>query len=195
MILDLNCEIKYKEFFLSEEESDAIYNELFDIKELTTPFSMTLFNGETYQENYGKHMFMDVELFINNNLPSDIWGPTKSWTKPLLAVRDKIADETGHRFQVCVCIYYPDGNSGVDYHSDTVAFGDTSQIVSISLGEERVFHLREKTTQKVHEIVLKKGSLLLMGEHCQERYEHALPLDSNYKQPRINLTFRKYGFH
>ncbi|SEC42016.1 2OG-Fe(II) oxygenase superfamily protein [Tenacibaculum sp. MAR_2009_124] len=194
MILDLNCEIKYKEVFLSEEESDTIYKELSEIKEFTKPFSMILFNGERYQENYGKHMFMDIELFKENKLPSEIWGPSKPWTERLLVIKDRIEEETGHQFQVCVCIYYPDGNSGVDYHSDQVAFGDTSHIVSISLGEERVFHLREKLTQKVHEVVLKKGSLLLMGEHCQERYEHALPLDLNYKQPRINLTFRKFGF-
>ena len=27
-----------------------------------------------------------------------------------------------------------------------------------------------------------------------ELYEHALPLNPEYKQPRINLTFRKFGF-
>ncbi|MCH2490888.1 MAG: alpha-ketoglutarate-dependent dioxygenase AlkB [Flavobacteriales bacterium] len=67
-------------------------------------------------------------------------------------------------------------------------------IASVSLGQERLFNLREKATQKEHELLLHQGSLLNMGEGCQELYEHALPLNPEYKQPQINLTFRKFGF-
>lgn len=74
-----------------------------------------------------------------------------------------------------------------------MAYGDTSTIPSLSLGEERKFCLREKQTLKVAEVLLKNGSLLIMGKDCQEKYEHALPIDSNYKKGRINITFRKYG--
>ena len=108
-------------------------------------------------------------------------------------VKEKVETYTGHQFETCVCIYYPDGNSGVGYHSDFIAFGDTTLIPSLSLGEDRIFKLREKETLIEHEILLNNGSLIIMGEHCQERYEHSLPENSKYKNPRINLTFRKYG--
>ncbi|MFX0557696.1 alpha-ketoglutarate-dependent dioxygenase AlkB [Maribacter sp. CXY002] len=97
-------------------------------------------------------------------------------------------------FQTCVCIFYPDGNSGIDYHSDKTAFGDTAIIPSISLGEERQFCLREKKNMSTTKLILKHGSLLVMKDGCQERFEHSLPTDVKYLKPRINLTFRKYGF-
>ena len=110
-------------------------------------------------------------------------------------LKKSIEKHTGIKFETCVCIFYPNGNSGVDFHSDYIAFGDTTIIPSLSIGEERIFLLREKETGKVNELKLENGSLLVMGEYCQERYEHALPLNSDYKKPRINLTFRKYGFN
>ena len=80
------------------------------------------------------------------------------------------------------------------YHSDLLAFGDTSFIPSISLGEERKFALGEKATLEIFETVLENGSLLVMEENCQARYEHSLLIDPIYKNGRINLTFRLYGF-
>jgi len=64
----------------------------------------------------------------------------------------------------------------------------------LSLGEERDFFLREKETLAETKIILENGSLIMMGENCQELYEHSLPTNNINKRPRINLTFRKYGF-
>jgi alkylated DNA repair dioxygenase AlkB len=91
-------------------------------------------------------------------------------------------------------IYYPDGNSGLDFHSDHAVFGDTSIIPSVSLGEEREFKFREKESGNEITTTLESGSLIIMGKHCQERYEHRLPINPESNKPRINLTFRKYGF-
>ncbi|WP_034059379.1 alpha-ketoglutarate-dependent dioxygenase AlkB [Lacinutrix jangbogonensis] len=194
MKLDLNCSAEYFDSFLTISESMELYNDLLTFSKLTSKFTMDLSNGEQYQENYGKMMFIDRNLFEENRFPKSIWGASKIWSDKMILVKNRIESCTGHKFETCVCIYYPDGNTGVDYHSDAVAFGDTTHIASVSIGEERIFHLRENKTRKVHETRLKNGSLLIMGEGCQDRYEHALPLDSNCKKPRINLTFRKYGF-
>ncbi|MEM7086736.1 MAG: alpha-ketoglutarate-dependent dioxygenase AlkB [Bacteroidota bacterium] len=194
MKLDLNCHVEYFDSFLKITESVELYNHLLTYTQLTNKFTLALTNGENYQENYGKMMFLDKNLFEENRFPESLWGPNHIWSDKMALVRDRIKAFTGHQFETCVCIYYPDGSSGVDYHSDPVAFGDTTNIVSISVGAERIFNLREKQTGKVHETLLKNGSLLLMGEGCQDNYEHALPLDPNCKKPRINLTFRKYGF-
>lgn len=191
--LPLRCKAEYTEHFLTREEAMHLYTTL------TTAYSITDLQIQTADGTYrttdfGKLMFMDRELYESNALPSEQWGNTAVWFEALEAVKKKVEAHANRAYHVCVCICYPDGNSGVDYHSDFPAFGDTSSISSISLGEERVFCLREKATQEVYSIVLQSGSLLLMGEHCQERYEHALPIDPAYKNPRINLTFRTYGY-
>jgi len=194
MNLDLNCNVEYVGSFMKKQESIELYNDLLTYKKLTNKFTLTLANGERYQENYGKMMFIDKDLYEEKRLPASIWGPNQIWSDKITLLKDRIESYSGHQFQTCVCIYYPDGNTGVDYHSDYPAFGDTSFIASVSIGEERRFHLREKQSRQVEELVLESGSLLIMGEGCQDRYQHSLPLDSNCKNGRINLTFRKYGF-
>ena len=195
MKLNLNCSVEYVQSFLSKNDCDELFNELLTYKELTTPLKIKMNNGEYFQEKYGKMMFLDEELFENGKFPELVWGPNKIWSKKMALLKKSIEKHTGIKFETCVCIFYPNGNSGVDFHSDYIAFGDTTIIPSLSIGEERIFLLREKETGKVNELKLKNGSLLVMGEYCQERYEHALPLNSDYKKPRINLTFRKYGFN
>ena len=194
MKLELNSSVEYVRSFLSKTECDALYDHLTTHSELTTMLVIETATGETFQNNYGKMMFIDKKLNDENKFPESIWGPTKIWSEEMKMVKDRVESYTGHQFKTCVCIYYPDGNSGVAYHSDLVAFGDTTLIPSLSLGDERIFKLREKETLLEHEILLNNGSLIIMGEHCQDRYEHSLPENSKYKDPRINLTFRKYGF-
>lgn len=194
MKLNLNCSAEYVSSFLTKEESTQLYQRLLTHEELTAPFTLTLANGADYQEKYGKMMFIDAILFDEQKFPAWIWGPNKVWSSKMKMIKDRVESYTGQQFATCVCIYYPDGNSGVDFHSDKPAFGDTTVIASLSIGEERIFQLREKETGKAHDFLLENGSLFLMGEHCQDRYEHSLPLDSKSKGARINLTFRKFGF-
>jgi len=139
-------------------------------------------------------MFVDKNLKEKNTFHEKYWGPTRKWTNKLKVLKEKIEIFTNHKFQVCVLIYYPDGKSGVDFHSDYVAFGNTSIIPSISLGEEREFKFREKERGVIVSQTLENGSLIIMEEHCQDRYEHSLSINPKYTKPRINLTFRKYGF-
>ena len=64
-----------------------------------------------------------------------------------------------------------------------------------SLGADREFAFRARNDPgDEYRLVLKSGSLLTMGEHCQERYEHALPLDPACASPRISLSYRPYGW-
>jgi alkylated DNA repair dioxygenase AlkB len=113
----------------------------------------------------------------------------------MLSVKKRVENYANHEFRTCVCIYYPDGNSGETYHSDEVAFGNMLIIPSISLGEERQFNLRAKASMKESVTILEHGSLLLMKNGYQEQYEHSFPLNAAYKKSRINLTFRQCGFN
>ena len=151
-------------------------------------------DGKSNTSDFGKITFIDQNLNDANKFPELLWGKTEVLPETLILIKNRVEKIAKMIFHVCVCIYYPDGNSGVSYHSDYPAFGDTTVIPSLSIGEEREFNLREKTTMKEHSILLEEGSLIIMGEHCQDRYEHSLPTNPIYKNPRINLTFRKYGY-
>lgn len=194
MKLPLNCEVSYHSDFLDATRSQQLFEHLMGFEELTSPHKVTMATGNTLAFDHGKMMFIDEQLLANNALPEEIWGHSKVWTPLMAKLKTEVEQLSGHSFGVCVAIYYADGNVGVGYHSDPPAFGDTQCIPSLSLGEERMFNLREKTTTKEYSLLLEQGSLLVMGDQCQQRYEHALPTDTAYTQPRINLTFRQYGF-
>lgn len=192
MKLPLNCDAHYYEGFITKKESAIIFDiivQKYKVPALTTKY----FGEEAIEFNFGKIMFIDENLFNENKFPKKQWGETAIWFDELRRLKEKIEAFIQKEFQTCVCIYYPDGSSGVAYHSDYPAFGDTTIIPSISLGEERDFYLREKATQTEFSVNLKEGSMIIMGEHCQDRYEHSLPENPIYKNPRINLTFREYG--
>jgi len=192
--LSLNCSLEYHNLFLSIDESERLYRYLIGLNELKEMAKVETLTGECFYQNYGKLMFISNRLYDEHKFPETIWGNTMVWSKEMEIVKKRIEKRIGKKFETCVCIYYPDGNSGIDYHSDLVAFGDTTIIPSISLGEEREFLLREKSTLKEHKLILNNGSLVIMGENCQDLYEHSLPINSIYKKGRINLTFRQYGF-
>lgn len=194
MKLPLNCTVEYHRKFLSNEESQQLYDQLISDYELKTLKLEVISAGKKNLFDYGKIMFVNRELYETNKFPEEIWGKIMVWPTSLIRIKQRLEELVNKVFSVCVCIYYPDGNTGVDYHSDYAAFGDTSVIPSISIGEEREFLLREKENLEVFEITLEDGSLLIMGEHCQQRYEHCLPVNPKFKRGRINLTFRQYGF-
>lgn len=193
MKLPLKCEAEYIPDFLSKSESDILYKHLISDFTLTKKNNIQLQNGHRITVDFGKIMFIDEDIFNKNLLPSSVWGDTAIWSATMRAIKEKVENYTSHKFEICVCIFYPDGNSGVDYHSDYIAFGDTSYIPSISLGEERKFILRHKHNFQEYEINLANGSMIIMGENCQELYEHSLPINPKYKNGRVNLTFRKFG--
>ena len=192
MKLPLNCSVEYFRNFLTEEEALSLYQEIKDKYQIAQFNKMSIQQKEFVSET-GKINFVDPDLFETIKASKMVRGEILIWPAQLRKVKERIEKLTKRRFHVCVAIYYPDGNAGVDYHSDYIAFGDTTVIPSLSTGEERTFLLREKATMKKHELLLEQGSLVVMGENCQERYEHSIPRDSQCTKGRINLTFRTYG--
>ncbi len=191
--LNLNCHLEYFRGFLPIEECQMLYSDLTENYKIAQ-YNQKYAAGKIYELDFGKIMFVDHELHERNIFPETLWGKSIPWTNHLKRLKEAVESVTGKRFHVCVCVYYPDGHSGVDYHCDYPAYGDTTVIASISIGQEREFLLREKSSSKETRILLEEGSLLIMGEHCQDRYEHSLPVNPEYLNGRINLTFRQYGF-
>ncbi len=184
----LKCKLTFIPNFLSQEEANKLFQHLtadYHIDQL-------LFDSPVYQIH--KLSFMDASLKETEALPEAIWGKAEEWSTPMTQLKSKVEQLAGKEFRVCVAILYPDGNHGVGYHSDYPAFGDTSVIASLSIGAIRTFKLKDKETGQEHDFEVNNGTLIIMGENCQENYQHAVPIEPESKEPRINLTFRMYGF-
>ncbi|TDQ28617.1 alpha-ketoglutarate-dependent dioxygenase AlkB [Tenacibaculum caenipelagi] len=195
MFTKLNNVISYSPNFLTKENATNLFQQLIRYSELTDMMEIeNPMGGGKIKYNFGKMMFIDSDLIHKDAFSKAIWGNTIEWPEFMLPLKKQVEEYTNQEFKTCVCIYYPDGSSGIDYHSDKIAFGDTDIIPSISLGEERLFYLRENKTMIENKVLLEHGSLLVMKDGCQEHYEHSLPVNPEYQKPRINLTFRKYGF-
>ncbi len=146
-----------------------------------------------YRNNRETVVFGDKETV---ELIPTIWGIdiiVQEWTPELTKIKDSITDITKKEYNVCLCNLYRDGRRTIGYHSDREEFGSVSSIASISLGQERDFVFRDKKDKDLkYPIRLKHGSLLIMGDRCQEEYEHSVIADKTVSEPRINLTFRLF---
>lgn len=92
-------------------------------------------------------------------------------------------------FNSCVVNRYSPHNF-ISYHADMEAQGDLHQVVSVSLGSSRTFHIKKNNSfEKPIQVILNHGDLLLMAGQAQVDYQHAIHSeDTNGK--RISLTYR-----
>ncbi len=192
MDLPLDCRATYYPGFMPTAECEALFRFIREGYDLTDR-RMKMADGTEFPMDTGQMMFVDPPLI--QEFSEDIWGKIVAWPPPLKALKERVEGVARREFPVCRCICYKDGASGADFHADYPAYGDLSCIASVSLGEEREFLLRRtEDPADVFSLTLGDGSLLIMAEGCQERYEHCLPTSDKYKNPRINLTFRPFGW-
>lgn len=113
------------------------------------------------------------------------------WTKELLALKNLIERKTGETYNSCLLNLYHNGSEGMAWHSDAEKdLKKNGAIASLSLGAERNFMFKHKTTLQTVAVTLEKGSLLVMKGTTQTHWLHRLPPTKKVKTPRINLTFR-----
>ncbi len=121
-------------------------------------------------------------------------GTTKHaqpWTDTLFELKQKIESITKTSFNSCLLNLYANGQQGMAWHSDDEAsLGHNTCIASLSLGAQRTFAFKHKTTAQTITLELAHGSLLLMQGETQHHWLHRLPPRANMHQARINLTFR-----
>ncbi|GAA4319158.1 alpha-ketoglutarate-dependent dioxygenase AlkB [Pontixanthobacter gangjinensis] len=108
-------------------------------------------------------------------------------------VRRKCEKYSDTSFNVCLANLYRDGADSMGWHADDEKeLGKNPVIASVSLGAERIFHLKHKIDKTArHKIRLQHGSLLIMKGSTQEFWKHQLPKTKKVSEPRINLTYRK----
>lgn len=113
-------------------------------------------------------------------------------TPRLSSLKSTIEDLTGASFNVVLINLYRDGQDSMGWHSDDEAvLGPEPQIVSLSLGERRRFHLKHRELDERLTIELDHGSCLIMKGRCQACWQHQVPKTRKQVKPRINLTFRR----
>jgi alkylated DNA repair dioxygenase AlkB len=116
----------------------------------------------------------------------------KPWSAELDALRDRVGDACGTRFDSVLANLYRDGRDSMGWHSDDEPeLGPAPVIASISLGATRRFVLKQRRDgASPLSLDLPHGSLLVMSGETQRNYRHALPRSARVLAPRINLTFR-----
>lgn len=116
------------------------------------------------------------------------------WPPALAALRARIEQACGARFDSALANLYRSGRDSMGWHSDDEPeLGPAPVIASLSLGAERRFVFRRKSPRgpTALDLHLPSGSLLRMAGDTQRLYQHALPRMARVHAPRINLTFRR----
>jgi len=114
------------------------------------------------------------------------------WTAALQAIRTKVEEHCQCSFNSVLANLYRDGKDSMGCHADDEKeLGLNPVIVSLSLGDERLFKLHHKKRKETLDINLGHGDLLVMAGTLQHHWMHSVPKTKKLKTPRINLTFRK----
>ena len=119
----------------------------------------------------------------------DMVGET--WSPKILELKKLIQSKTGHFFNSVLINVYRNGQDYMSFHSDDEReLGPNPCIASLSIGAERDFLFKHKTSNEKHRIRLKDSSLLLMKGKTQRYWKHSIPKRIRVAESRINLTFR-----
>lgn len=194
MKLPLNCSVDYIADFLDQESAEELYRVLIEDYNLDKERLVIEAGGQLIETDSFKILFSTAELIEQDKHPESVHGKCYVWSGAMADLREKVESLLGGKFEIAMCLFYPDGNYFAPYHSDQETSGEQTILPSISLGEAREFNFREKAGGEVYSLELVNGSMLVMGEWCQSRYEHTLPKHPRCEHGRINITFREASF-
>lgn len=194
MKLPLNCTVDYFENFLTEEETSNLYATLINEYKIHESQLTVYAGGQLIKTDSFKIIFASDRLIQQNSHPEEIHGKSYIWSGEMKKLREKVENFLQKEFELAMCLYYPNGNYFAPYHNDQETSGFNTILPSISLGEKREFSFKNNETDDHYSIELANGSMLVMGAYCQSRYTHSLLQNSQYKNGRINITFREPAF-
>jgi len=177
---------EYHGVVLSQEQCQLYYQNLLD--------SIEWKNDEAVI--FGKRIITKrkVAWYGNTNYDYNYSNVTKQaliWTKELLELKEIVERESNATYNSCLLNLYHSGEEGMAWHSDgEKMLKKNGEISSLTLGAERKFSFKHKESKLKIDIVLERGSLLVMKDTTQTNWLHRLPPTKLIKTPRINLTFR-----
>jgi len=182
-----DAEIFYDEHFLSNIEASTY----FDVLREETDWQQDRI--KVFGKEYDQPRL--TALFANNKNPytySNITMHPTPFSPVLLEIKSKIEKTLNQTFTTCLLNLYRNGQDSNGWHADNEKeLGKNPVIASVSLGAERLFHMKHRTdkTQKLR-LNLAHGSLLVMSGSTQHNWLHQIPKTKKNVGERINLTFR-----
>lgn len=182
-----DAEISYDEHFLSNSEASTY----FDVLRKETDWQQDRI--KVFGKDYDQPRL--TALFANNKKPysySNITMHPTPFSPVLLEIKSKIEKKLDQTFTTCLLNLYRNGQDSNGWHADNEKeLGINPVIASVSLGAERLFHMKHRTdkTQKIR-LNLAHGSLLVMSGSTQHHWLHQIPKTKKNVGERINLTFR-----
>ncbi len=175
MINDSQCTLELYVLFLSERRATKCFGEILNSVKFTKEGGRECaYYGETdYKYARTFHRAQDLSLPVLKSL--------------LHTVNVFLA----HNFNSVLINYYPSGSSYIPWHSDNeVELGEQPTIATLSLGNPRLFSLRNIYSKNIVSVLLEHGSLIVMSRNTQTCWQHAI-LKANNCKARLNLSFRK----
>lgn len=197
-----NNHIDFSQNLLPKDGIVNYYGKLFSHIEANIYLEQLINTIEWKQDElviYGKRIVTKrkVAWYGDNELEytySNITKKALAWTPELLSLKLIIEEKTGEKFNSCLLNLYNNGEEGMAWHSDDEKeLKKNGAIASLSLGAERKFAFKHKTTKETISLILEHGSLIVMKGSTQTNWLHQLPPSKLIKKPRINLTFRTIG--
>lgn len=155
----------------------TIYGKEYPSKRMSCYFTSL---GETPNSKSRNYNYDDLSSFD--------WSASPT----LSAIKEKVEKFLETNYDYCLVHIYRDGTDTIGWHNDKEALN--TDIASLSLGATRKFRFRKigETSGWEKEFLLQNGDLLHMKTGCQRNYKHTVPVEKTVKEPRINLTFRKF---
>ena len=181
-------------------DGEAYYHENFLESKLARQYFNDLHDRISWEHDefqmYGKKIITNRKVAWYGSKPFDYTYSHKTrkaeiWTRELKEIKQLIEIESRDSFNSCLLNLYFEGRDGMGWHSDNEKeLLPNATIASISLGSDRKFSFKHKTTKETISLTLSNGSLLLMKGEIQEYWLHQLPKTKKIIGPRINLTYR-----
>jgi alkylated DNA repair dioxygenase AlkB len=174
--------VEYIESFYSTAEAEAFLRALLAVE--MKPEVIRMYGRDTVTKRRSVQYGADY-----------IYNPTakrsREWTPLMLSIRERMESVVGPLDGGLVQVY-PDGKTGIGWHQDK---GNPEIIASLSLGAEREFSFgvgRATKCKEVWRMRLGHGSLLLIPGATNETLKHRLPPARRIKEPRVNVTLRRF---
>ena len=146
-------------------------------KSVTIPRYQKLYGHDVEYRYSGKNM-------VSAPVTNSVMATTLTWVNQY---------EPQHQHNGMLVNWYRDGSHYMGMHSDDERdLTRGAAIYSFSFGAERVFRISNKATGEKTDLLLRHGSLLIMGGAMQQEFKHGLPARAGCKTPRINFTIRSF---
>jgi alkylated DNA repair dioxygenase AlkB len=126
--------------------------------------------------------------------------PRSSWSPLVEATRNELVDRIGQYYDGCLLNLYPEGGSGMRYHSDPdqgILWDYDTTVVSV--GATRRFSFRvlpgsdSSAQAQPHTFVVMEGDVTHMFNDCQDRFQHTVKKADDKREvaARASLVFKR----